>query len=180
LQHEDGIEGVVQSSVILRKKVPGLTPAALATFVASAARAVRLTGAIQLLVAGNKELRALNSRFRRKNRPTDVLSFPPPSALHRGFAGDIAISAQIASQNARRLGHTTAQEIKILALHGILHLAGYDHEHDQGEMARREIRLRRSLGLPVALIERTAPANGRKSGARRHAARPQKAQVRAQ
>jgi len=185
LQHGDGIERAVQSSVILCKKVPGLTPAALARFITSAARAVRLAGAVQLLVAGDRELRALNSRFRGKDRPTDVLSFPPPSVLNHGFAGDIAISAQIARQNARRLGHSPAEEIKILALHGILHLAGYDHERDQGEMARKEMRLRRALGLPVALIERTVSAAGRDSavrkkqgGVQRHPARKQKARTR--
>jgi probable rRNA maturation factor len=75
----------------------------------------------------------------------------------------VAISAEIAAKNARRLGHAPKEEIKILALHGVLHLAGYDHERDQGEMARREEGLRKQLGLPVALIERnrdTSRANG--------------------
>ena len=70
------------------------------------------------------------------------------------FAGEIAISADIACQNALRYGHSPAQEIKVLALHGILHLAGYDHERDNGQMAREEARLRRALGLPSTLIER--------------------------
>jgi probable rRNA maturation factor len=74
------------------------------------------------------------------------------------FAGDVAISAEIAAQNARRLGHSLPEEIKILALHGVLHLAGYDHERDRGEMARKEEHLRKQLGLPVALIERTFTA----------------------
>ena len=75
--------------------------------------------------------------------------------LVSGLAGDIAISAEIAAQNARHLGHSAAQEIKILVLHGILHLAGYDHESDRGTMARKEVRLRKSLGLPSGLIERS-------------------------
>jgi probable rRNA maturation factor len=70
------------------------------------------------------------------------------------FAGDVAISADMAAQNARRFGHSPAEEVKVLALHGLLHLAGYDHESDSGTMARREARLREQLGLPVALIER--------------------------
>ena len=70
------------------------------------------------------------------------------------LAGDIAISAEIAKQNARRLDHSAAQEIKVLTLHGVLHLAGYDHDRDEGAMARKEIALRQSLGLPVGLIER--------------------------
>jgi probable rRNA maturation factor len=82
------------------------------------------------------------------------------------FAGDVAISAEIAGQNARRLGHPPAEEVKVLVLHGLLHLAGYDHESDNGTMARREARLREQLGLPVALIERsekpTAPNRARR------------------
>ena len=77
------------------------------------------------------------------------------------FAGDLAISAEIAASNARRLGHSAGDELKILILHGLLHLAGYDHETDSGEMARKETRLRRLLGLPAALIERTTPADGK-------------------
>jgi len=90
---------------------------------------------------------------------TDVLSFPFASATVEArkrpqLAGEIAISADIALQNSARLGHSVAQEIKILALHGILHLAGFDHERDNGEMASKEARLRRALRLPAALIER--------------------------
>jgi probable rRNA maturation factor len=83
-----------------------------------------------------------------------------PSLL-RDFAGDVAISAEIAARNARLLGHTTAEEIRILTLHGLLHLAGYDHERDDGEMERMEARLRKSFGLPVGLIERSAQPAGR-------------------
>jgi probable rRNA maturation factor len=140
--------------IILRKRVAALSQAALAKFVTRASRAASLRGAINVLVTSSQELRGLNGRFRGKDRPTDVLSFQPVLGLDDGFAGDVAISADIAAKNARRLGHSAAEEIKILVLHGVLHLAGYDHEHDQGEMARREERLRRSLGLPVGLIER--------------------------
>jgi probable rRNA maturation factor len=69
----------------------------------------------------------------------------------------VAISADIARENARRLGHSVADEVKILVLHGILHLAGFDHEHDHGEMARKESRLRRQLKLEAGLIERVQP-----------------------
>jgi probable rRNA maturation factor len=69
-------------------------------------------------------------------------------------AGEVAISADIARENARRMGHTAANEVKILALHGILHLAGYDHERDAGEMARKEKQLRQQLRLEAGLIER--------------------------
>jgi len=102
-------------------------------------------------------MRCLNRQFRAKDLPTDVLSFPSPSLPPNKpapTAGDIAISVEIAAQNAGKLGHSTAEEVKILVLHGILHLAGFDHERDNGEMARKEARLRRTLGLPLALIER--------------------------
>jgi probable rRNA maturation factor len=99
-------------------------------------------------------MKSLNRRFRGKNAATDVLSFPAAFGAPSGFSGDVAISAAIASQNARALGHSPAEEVKILALHGILHLRGYDHERDQGRMARREKLLRTKLHLPLGLIER--------------------------
>jgi probable rRNA maturation factor len=143
--------------VIIQERVAGLTEAALAKFVTRARRMVGLRGAVSILVTSNRELQGLNRRFRGKNKPTDVLSFPAMPGLMRGFAGDVAISAEIAALNARRLGHTAGEEIRILALHAVLHLAGYDHELDDGEMERKETRLRKSLGLPVGLIERRAP-----------------------
>jgi probable rRNA maturation factor len=141
--------------VILRKPVAGLSDTALAKFVARASRAIKLKGTVNVLVTGSSELRSLNRRFRDKDQPTDVLSFPPGPCFVNGLAGDIAISADIAKENARRLGHSAAQEIKVLALHGLLHLVGYDHESDQGVMAGKERQLRRSLGLPLGLIERS-------------------------
>jgi len=114
-----------------------------------------LQGEVNVLVTSSQELRQLNRRFRGKNQPTDVLSFPAISGMRDAFTGDVAISADIAAKNARLLGHSTAEEIKILSLHGLLHLAGYDHERDHGEMARKEKRLRRLLGLPQGLIERS-------------------------
>ena len=90
-----------------------------------------------------------------------MLSFPAPPGLERSCAGDIAISAEIAAHNARTLGHTVAEEIKILALHGILHLRGYDHDRDRGKMARREEKLRRDLRLPIGLIERSKQSGAR-------------------
>jgi probable rRNA maturation factor len=152
------VEDTNQGLVILRKKVAGLSQLALSRFVALAKRALRLQGELTVLVTGDEELRRLNRRFRGKNQPTDVLSFPAPSGLRDGPQGDVAISAEIARANAKVLGHSTADELKILVLHGVLHLAGYDHERDHGEMARKELRLRKSLGLPPGLIER----NGRR------------------
>ena len=157
--------------VVLRKKLPGVTERSLDRFLHRAGRAVRLSGEVNVLVTSSREVRALNRRFRGKNKPTDVISFPPDPSLEAKFAGDVAISADIAAQNALDLGHTSAEEIKILMLHGIIHLAGYDHENDDGEMARKEDRLRRALGLPNGLIAR----NGAKPGtapARKAARRP--------
>jgi len=146
--------------VILRKKVAGLSEPALERFVLRARRAAGLRGPINVLVTTSAALRALNREFRGKDHPTDVLSFLVSSSPKKQtFAGEIAISADIAAQNAARLGHSSAEEIKILALHGILHLAGFDHERDNGQMARKEIKLRRLLKLPVALIERAHPAH---------------------
>jgi probable rRNA maturation factor len=141
--------------VIIRKPVVGLSESALERFLSKAKRAVQLQGAVDVLVTASAELRRLNSRFLGKDKPTDVLSFPPAVGQHGGLAGDVAISAGIAAQNARRLGHSAVQEIKILVLHGLLHLAGYDHERDQGQMATQEQLLRRQLGLPVGLLERS-------------------------
>lgn len=121
---------------------------------ARAKHAVRVRGVVNVLVTTSRELRILNSRFRGQDKATDVLSFPPVLGLVADFVGDVAISADIAAQNARRLGHSVADEIRILALHGMLHLAGYDHERDSGVMARKEMLLRKKLGLPLALIER--------------------------
>ncbi len=148
--------------VILQKKVAGLSEDTLQRFVLRARRAAGLQATVNVLVTSSAALRSLNRQFRSQNKATDVLSFPStsPSSQSRKpakLAGEIAISADIALQNSFRLGHTVSQEIKILALHGILHLAGFDHERDNGEMARKEATLRRALRLPAALIERVKP-----------------------
>jgi probable rRNA maturation factor len=148
-----------------RRKVAGTSEQSLARFVGRARRAAGLRGQVHVLVTSSRELRDFNRRFRRKNEPTDVLSFP---SIAQGVAGDIAISAEIASANARIYGHKTVDELKILILHGVLHLAGYDHESDDGKMSRKEQRLRRELGLPLSLIERTrtVPLSSRASAKR--------------
>jgi len=145
--------------VILQKKVAGLNEDALNRFVLRARKAVGLRGHVNVLVTSSAAVRSLNRQFRNQNKATDVLSFPftspaTESRTRPKLAGEIAISADIALQNSARLGHPPAQEVKILALHGILHLAGFDHERDNGEMARKEATLRRTLKLPAALIER--------------------------
>jgi len=140
---------VIFESQISGASTRSVSVAQLQRFARRAQKLVEIQGEVDILIASNKRLRDLNRRFRRKNKPTDVLSFPRPSG------GDIAISAQIALDNARRYGHSLATELKILVLHGLLHLAGYDHESDDGRMARAESRLRSQLKLPASLIDRS-------------------------
>jgi probable rRNA maturation factor len=126
-------------------------------FVVSAAAAARLRGEVSVLLTGDAQIRRLNRQFRRKDKPTDVLSFPAPEVPGTtDVAGDLAISVETAARQAEDLGHPLAVELQILILHGLLHLAGYDHERDSGQMARREATLRRRLGLSHGLIERSA------------------------
>ncbi len=162
--------------VIFEKRVVGLSRTALARFVMRASRAAGLRGSVNVLVTSSAEMKSLNRRFRDKDEATDVLSFPAiddhghrPGArtIRKEFAGEIALSAEIAAQNARSLRHPPGVEVKILVLHGILHLCGYDHERDRGQMARRELKLRRDLHLPSGLIERTATSPIGRGGRRR-------------
>ena len=154
---------------------------ALAVFVETAAAAVRVRGGISVLLTGDREIRRLNREFRHKDKATDVLSFPglphkPTKGLngapsgHERAAGDLAISVETAARQAEEQEHRLAAELQILALHGLLHLAGFDHETDAGQMARKEAALRRRFGLAAGLIERSTPPAGRataKRGSRR-------------
>jgi probable rRNA maturation factor len=146
----------MRPTIILKRRARGVSEGRLETFASQACRALGIRGAVTVLIAGNRELQALNERFKGRRHPTDVLSFPAP-ACTPDFVGDIAISLDIAAHNARALRHSVAAELRVLILHGILHLAGYDHESDQGEMARKELMLRKRLLLPGSLIERTTP-----------------------
>ena len=112
----------------------------------------RARGAVTVAIVPDARIRALNSRYRGKEVPTDVLSFP---AEEPGSLGDIVIAAGMARRQAREAGHSLQAELRVLALHGLLHLLGYDHEHDDGRMARLERRLRAKGGLREGLIERT-------------------------
>ena len=108
-------------------------------------------GDLSIAIVSDRRMRALNRQFRGKDKVTDVLSFPSDS---RGFLGDIVIAAGVSKRQAREAGHSAATELRVLALHGLLHLLGYDHEADDGRMARAEARLRKKAGLPESLIER--------------------------
>lgn len=103
------------------------------------------------LVTGDDEIRTLNRQFRKKDDTTDVLSFP---AGTKGHLGEIAISLDRAREQAADFGHSVEDEMRVLMLHGVLHLVGMDHERDRGEMRRVEQRWRRRLDLPAGLIER--------------------------
>lgn len=134
----------------------------LARFLREAQLAVKLRGEVTVLLTTDNEIRRLNRQFRGKNKATDVLSFPAfihASEIGRRGApevvGDIAISVDTAWKQAARLGHALAVEIKVLMLHGLLHLAGYDHETDDGQMALLEGRLRANFRLPQGVIERS-------------------------
>jgi probable rRNA maturation factor len=154
--------------IIFRKRIAGLSVSSLNYFVLRARRLVGLRKTVNVLITSSMEIRSLNRRFRRVDRATDVLSFPAPQIREpqSNAAGDIVISGDIARENAKQLGHAVSDEIKILVLHGILHLAGHDHERDHGEMARKELRLRRQLKLEAGLIERTQ-TGGRVNSVRR-------------
>jgi probable rRNA maturation factor len=128
----------------------------LSRFLATAQKAVRLKGQVTVLLTTDAAIRKLNRQFRGKNKATDVLSFPASGVGAEGVAGDLAISVTTALGQAAEQGHSLSTEIKILVLHGLLHLAGYDHEADDGKMARRERLLRAKLNLPQGLIERVA------------------------
>jgi probable rRNA maturation factor len=120
----------------------------------------RARGTVVIALVTDPEIRALNRRYRRKNQPTDVLSFPADSHDARATGevslGDLVIATGVARRQASEAGHAYATELKVLALHGLLHLLGYDHHavDDRGRMARLEARLRRKGGLEAGLIER--------------------------
>jgi probable rRNA maturation factor len=116
-------------------------------------------GDVSVAIVSDRRMRALNRQFRGKDKVTDVLSFPsdPSTSLRasdRSFMGDIIIASGVAKQQAKAAGHSVQTEIRVLALHGLLHLLGYDHEHDDGKMARFEAKLRKKAGLKEGLIER--------------------------
>src|SRR5262249_41903606 len=145
----------------LEVEVVGRAPG-LAAWLSSVAPA-RARGTVTVALVSDSRVRALNRRYRKKDKATDVLSFPAsaPRALRRGRPagdwddlGDVVIASGVAARQARAAGHSLGTELRVLALHGLLHLLGYDHERDDGRMARLERRLRRMGGLREGLIER--------------------------
>jgi probable rRNA maturation factor len=136
-------------------KLPG--KATLSRYLSEAQAAVGLRGEVSVLLTTDDGIRGLNRRFRKKDKATDVLSFPVDDESFGSasdLAGDLAISVETAARQAVEHGHRLSVELRVLMLHGLLHLAGLDHETDDGAMARKERRLRAKLGLPLGLIER--------------------------
>ncbi len=138
----------------------------LRAFLGEITKRVAKGRAVGCLIAGDAELQRLNREFRGKDYATDVLSFPAAKNGTDGLCGDLAISIDRARAQAKEYGHSVEDELRILMLHGALHLAGLDHETDGGEMARAEARWRKRFNLPLSLIERNgAHPEPRKNGA---------------
>lgn len=157
---------VIEPSIRAQFGRSAFTRRGLEAFLADAARVTRLKGSVSVMLAGDVEIRRLNREFRGKDKATDVLSFPAGNIGRSRAAGDLAISVETAAREAERRGHSLDLELRVLLLHGVLHLAGYDHETDSGEMARKEDMLRKKLGLEHGLIAR-ASAVARKGSRRR-------------
>ena len=144
-----------QSCVLFHFRTPGISRRDVRAFAGMLQADVAGGRGFVCLVAGDGELLRLNRDFLKKNYPADVLSFP---ALEAGASlGEIAISFERAREHASEHGHTVEAEIRILMLHGVLHLLGFDHERDSGEMARAERKWRGHFELPTGLIERSRP-----------------------
>jgi probable rRNA maturation factor len=142
-----------ESSIVYRERFAALKRQPLQAFVAELARRIGGGRELSVLVARDAEIRNLNRRFRAQDAATDVLSFPSTAP---GSFGEIAVSYDRALAQAREYGHGVEAEVRLLLLHGALHLAGLDHETDNGEMAQAEKRWRARFGLPDGLIQRAA------------------------
>jgi probable rRNA maturation factor len=153
----------VEPWILYEHRASELRRRELNAWTAELARAVAGGRRFTCLITDDAAIQRMNREFRGKDEPTDVLSFPaaPEGAVPGNSAeplGDIAISIQRARAQARELGHDTATEVRILLLHGVLHLLGHDHVTDHGAMRRLETRWRRRLALPAGLIERAGGA----------------------
>jgi probable rRNA maturation factor len=137
--------------LIFQSRAAGIGRKPLRDYAARLSAEVARGGIFTCLFTGDRRLRELNRRFLGKDYATDVLSFPQASFPS---LGEIAVSVARARQQARDYGHSLEDELKILMLHGVLHLMGHDHESDSGSMRRLETRWRKRFGLPHGLIER--------------------------
>ena len=146
--------------ITYRRKPATLDTASLESFAETLRDRVARRREFHCRITNDAELQTLNARFLGKDYPTDVLSFP--SDTESAHAGDLAISLQRARAQASEWNHTLEDEIRILMLHGVLHLLGMDHESDNGRMRRAELRWRRKFGLPNGLIERAGTGDSQK------------------
>jgi len=144
----------------------GLSRTGLERFVRTAQSAVGLHGEVDVLLADDRMLRRLNREWRGKDKATDVLSFPAANELAGVHAGDLAVSLETAQRQAEEQGHSLRDEVRVLLLHGLLHLAGMDHETDDGEMEERESELRVRLRLRRGLIARVETGNSKSGNAK--------------
>jgi len=145
--------------ILNKQKRVRLATRPLGAFLRKTQRALKIEGSeITIALVSDARIAEWNEAFRRKKGPTDVLSFPAVSGARHGSAGarghksgevlgDIAIAPYTAQRYAKKNGRSLAREIRVLMLHGVLHLMGYDHESDNGQMNRIEQRLRRRLGI---------------------------------
>jgi rRNA maturation RNase YbeY len=136
-------QGSLEVVLINRQRKRPVDTRRLREVLAGAARELDVAGSVALVLTGDRKVHELNRRYRGQDKPTDVLSFEGPGGGHG--LGDIVISVETAEKNARRLGRSLPEELSVLALHGFLHVLGYDHETDDGTMDRLEARLRRKL-----------------------------------
>lgn len=141
-----------RSSILFRKPLPTEERAALRAFAKELSDKLLEGRTIVCLLSDDVHLHQLNKEFLGHDFPTDVLSFPSGETDE---LGELAISLERATEQAIKQGHTLLEELKILMLHGALHLSGMDHEKDRGEMKRLETKWRKTLGLPAGLIERS-------------------------
>ena len=140
--------------VLFRRAPAGLERPALKEFARTLRDLIAKGREFHCLISDDRELRRLNRQFLGEDYATDVLSFPLNDS---GLLGELAISADRAAAQAREFGHSQLDEIRILMLHGVLHLVGMDHQTDRGAMARAEARWRKKLRLPAGLIGRMRP-----------------------
>ena len=141
-----------ETSLLIERATPRIGRPALQAFADGLCRDLCAGRPFNCLLTGDRELRRLNKQFLGHNYATDVLSFPTGQPI--GPLGDIAISLERAKAQAAAFGHRIEQEVRILLLHGVLHLLGHDHETDQGKMRQLEAHWRETYGLPGGLIER--------------------------
>ncbi|WP_086232440.1 rRNA maturation RNase YbeY [Campylobacter devanensis] len=112
------------------------------------------TADIELLLVDSDAMHQINLKERKIDKTTDVLSFPLHYIPHFPI-GSIVINTDLAMTKANELGHTIDEEIALLFIHGLLHILGFDHENDDGQMRRKEIEIITELNLPSSLIVRT-------------------------